>query len=172
MLVIKLRWQGFGIDVWRKFWSWGLVEFLIGIVAELLKLNFGQDFEAKVWSSFDIEVWSRFGWDCCWKLIDVTLAGEDGYSILIDGLTVAMLKSSNAMMAEVWFRLEIWDWSLVEIFKLNFGHIFSWKQSLWWKHSTLSFVAPLAMSWILKTLCVWEELVGGLLRLFHGDGQS
>ena len=39
----------------------GLVEFLIGIVAELLKLNFGQDFEAKVWSSFDIEVWSRFG---------------------------------------------------------------------------------------------------------------
>ena len=110
---------------------------------------------------------------------------------------------------ELWSRLEIWDWSLVEILKLNFAQIFrlslvkililsfghdfeadvsarfwSWslfmiltrnttyKQSLWWKHSTLSSVSPLAMFWILKTLCVWEELEGSLQTLFLGDVES
>ena len=35
-------------------------------------------------------------------MIDKTLADKDGYSMLVDGQTRAMVISSNAMIAKVW----------------------------------------------------------------------
>ena len=161
MLVIKLRLQlqDFGIDVWRQFWNWVLVEFF--------NRNFSRAFEAEFWSRFWgrslVEFWSfvkilklTFGRDCCWDLIYVTLDSEDVNSILIEGLMVAMLESSNTMMnwtlvetrdlrlkfgwdletefwsnfqALVWSRF--WNWVLVTILKLMFGRDFKAEVCLW-----------------------------------------
>ena len=89
--------------------------------------------QTQVWSLSTLVICHCITNSCCWDLTDVTLA-ED-------------------FETEFWSRFESWCFAENLRLELIYHYIVIYDlRSLWWKHSTLSSVAPLAMFWILKTL--------------------
>jgi len=91
-------------------------------LVKILKLKFGQYFEAGAYLRFDnfyrtrvrslvMLVSDSLPHSCLVNLIDVTLACEDGNSKLVEVVTVVEVDDEKRV-----------DNSLVQIWKVNFGH--------------------------------------------------
>ena len=93
---------------------------------------------------------------CCWDLIDVTLADEDGYLELVNDLTwwttlveIFQLKFGQYFEAEI--CPGFWSWPLAaEVWAKFLVEIVMWHKSCW-KHSTLGSVGPLVMFTITRS---------------------
>ena len=91
-------------------------------------------------------------------MIDKTLADKDGYSMLVDGQTRAMVISSNAMIAKVWSIF--WWWILVKNLRLQFGRDFEaefWSRNWGWS---------LGKIWCCSRF--WNKCLVDILKLKFG----